>query len=343
MWSFHKLEPVRRSLGQCRSIFMLSAFGLLSYGFISDHSFGTEPTLLHPLPFAVSSFGAVATQDSIFVFGGHVAPVHEWSKQAVIGNFFKLDLKNISNSTWTTLDQEQALQGMNIVAYKKNIYRVGGMEPQNEKGEDADNFSVKTVSRYSLEKKQWEAFKPLPQPRSSHDVILNNGRLFTIGGWDMQGDSGGQVWCDTIDCIDLNDPDAEWQSIHQPFMRRALIAAEFQDCIWVIGGFTDEEEITREVNIYNPKNNSWTLGPRLPEGQFNGFASAACVFENQLIVNVADGTLLKLSSDHEHWGVITKVSPRIVHRIVPANSGVVLIGGAHNGHNLDTVEFITIP
>jgi len=67
------------------------------------------------------------------------------------------------------------------------------------------------------------------------------------------------------------------------------------------------------------------------------------VFENQLIVNVADGTLLKLSSDHKDWGVITKVSPRIVHRIVPANSGVVLIGGAHNGHNLDTVEFITIP
>ena len=343
MRNFNKLDPAQWILGQCRPIFIFSAFGFLSYGLIFDYSFGAEPSLLHPLPRAVSSFGAVATQDSIFVFGGHVAPVHEWSKQAVIGKFFKLDLKNISKSTWTTLDPEQALQGMNIVAYNGNIYRVGGMDPRNEQGETADNFSVKTVSRYSLKKKQWEPFKPLPQPRSSHDVILNNGRLFTIGGCDMQGDGGGQVWCDTMDCIDLNEPDAEWQTIQQPFMRRALIAARFQNCIWVIGGFTDEEEITREVNIYDPKNNSWTLGPRLPEGQFNGFASAACVFKNELIVSVADGTLLKLSSDRTHWEVITQVSPRIVHRIVPSNSGVVLIGGAHNGHNLDTVEIITLP
>ena len=333
--SFHKLQIA------CKRFCLLTVF--LSQCFADVGStLCSEAVPLKPLGIPVSSFGAVAVKDSIYVFGGHTAPVHEWSKTAVTGKFFVMD-KNDEQPSWHSLEPEQALQGMNIVAHAGGIYRVGGMEPRNETGKSADNYSVATVSRFNIQKQKWEPFKPLPEPRSSHDVILHNGIIYIVGGWDMRGEDGGEYWCDTVSFIDLKDTDPEWQAMEQPFMRRALIAACFEDCIWVLGGFTDEDEITREVNVFDIENKSWSLGPQLPEGQFNGFASAACVFENQLVVSVADGKVLKLSKDRKDWQVIAQTDPRIVHRMVPVAEGVVLLGGANGGHNLDTVELIKVP
>jgi N-acetylneuraminic acid mutarotase len=336
-----KSPYVLKLQGACRRLYLLT-FALLQCLVASGHALCSETIPLQPLAIPVSSFGAVAVNDSIFVFGGHTAPVHEWSKMAVTGKFFAMDM-GAEQPKWHPLESEQALQGMNIVAYEGNIYRAGGMEPQNKPGTSADNYSVATVSRFNLQKQKWEPFKEIPEPRSSHDVILHNGVIYIVGGWDMRGEDEGEYWCDTISCIDLKDPDPEWQTMEQPFMRRALIAASFDDSIWVLGGFTDEDEITREVNVFNIEDKSWALGPQLPEGQFNGFASAACVFENQLIVSVADGKVLKLSKDRKDWQVIAETDPRIVHRMVSVTDGVVLLGGANGGHNLDTVEFIKVP
>ena len=325
----------------CKHLYLL-AFALLQCLVVMGQALCCETVPLQPLAVPVSSFGAVTFNDSIFVFGGHIAPVHEWSKKAVTGKFFVMDMR-AEQPEWNPLESEQALQGMNIVAYAGNIYRAGGMEPRNNPENSADNHSVATVSRFNLQKQKWEPFKALPEPRSSHDVILHNGVIYIVGGWDMRGEDEGEYWCDTISFIDLEDPNPEWQTMEQPFMRRALIAASFEDCIWVLGGFTDEDEITREVNVFDIENKSWTLGPQLPEGQFNGFASAACVFKNQLIVSVADGKVLKLSKNCKDWQVIAETGPRIVHRMVPVTDGVVLLGGANGGHNLDTVELIKVP
>ena len=337
MKSLYLLKPQ----GACMRLYLLT-FALLQCLFVMGNALCSETIPLQPLAIPVSSFGAVAVEDSIYVFGGHIAPVHEWSKTAVTGKFFVMD-KNDEQPSWHPLESEQALQGMNIVSHAGDIYRVGGMEPRNETGKSADNYSVATVSRFNIQKQKWEPFKPLPEPRSSHDVILHNGIIYIVGGWDMRGEDGGEYWCDTVSFIDLKDTDPEWQAMEQPFMRRALIAACFEDCIWVLGGFTDEDEITREVNVFDIENKSWSLGPQLPEGQFNGFASAACVFENQLVISVADGKVLKLSKDRKDWQVIAQTDPRIVHRMVPIAEGVVLLGGANGGHNLDTVELIKVP
>ena len=60
-------------------------------------------------------------------------------------------------------------------------------------------------------------------------------------------------------------------------------------------------------------------------------------------MSVADGKVLKLSKDCKDWQVIAQTDPRIVHRMVPVAEGVVLLGGANGGHNLDTVELIKVP
>ena len=60
-------------------------------------------------------------------------------------------------------------------------------------------------------------------------------------------------------------------------------------------------------------------------------------------MSVADGSLLALDEQAGAWRVVARTSPRIVHRMVPAEAGVILVGGAAGKDNLDRVELIALP
>ena len=101
-----------KSQGACKRFCFLT-FTLLQCLVVIGHAFCCEAAPMQPLAVPVSSFGAVAVNDSIFVFGGHTAPVHEWSKKAVTGKFFVMDMR-AEQPEWNPLESEQALQGMNL-------------------------------------------------------------------------------------------------------------------------------------------------------------------------------------------------------------------------------------
>ena len=86
-----KSPYVLKPQGACRRLYLLT-FALLQCLVASGHALCSETIPLQPLAIPVSSFGAVAVKDSIFVFGGHTAPVHEWSKMAVTGKIFAMDM-----------------------------------------------------------------------------------------------------------------------------------------------------------------------------------------------------------------------------------------------------------
>jgi N-acetylneuraminic acid mutarotase len=143
--------------------------------------------------------------------------------------------------------------------------------------------------------------------------------------------------------IDLKQPAAGWKSHRQPFYRRALQAAAFQNRVYVAGGLDDGGSIIGAVSIYDAAANSWTDGPELPGGKRVGFNPAICVANNRLYVSVADGVIGRLSTDGKSWEPVAKVAPRIVHRMVAANDDtLLLIGGATKGDNLETVEAVKI-
>lgn len=320
----------------------------------ADGNAVTSTHLLPPLPEAASSLGAVASDGFLYVYGGHIAPVHTYSTEAVSGRFHRLaipaehavataDPDTATRATWEELAAGPRLQGMNLAAHAGRIYRAGGMDPRNAPGDEADNFSIDSAACFDPAAGRWIDLPPLPEPRSSHDLVVLGDTLYAVGGWTMLGADGGEEWCETMAALDLTAATPEWRSIPQPFTRRALIAAAFQDRLWVIGGFTDIEEVSRQVDIFDPATGTWSHGPDLPEGGFNGFAPAACVADGRLLVSVADGSLLALDDEARAWRMVARTSPRIVHRMVPAGSGVILVGGAAGKDNLDRVERVALP
>jgi hypothetical protein len=291
------------------------------------------------LPEATSSFGAVVGDGWLYVYGGHVSPTHAYSTESVSGKFARLKLSG--GATWEQLPGGPGLQGMNLATYKGKIYRIGGMAPRNKPGEPEAIYSVTDCARFDPASMQWESLPPLPEPRSSHDVVVVGDKLIVAGGWTLQGPAG-EKWLDTLEVLDLAADKLEWKSSAQPFKRRALITASFSRKMYVMGGMDDHGTISHDVSIYDPKTGVWTKGPDLSGGETNGFSPAACVHDGNLYVSVADGGLYRLSESKQEWEKAGQATPRVAHRIASDGKTILVIGGAAKGSNSNLIEAVSI-
>jgi hypothetical protein len=290
------------------------------------------------LPEATASFGAVTSDGWMYVYGGHVSPTHSYSIDAVSGSFHRW---NLSTGVWEALPGGPGLQGVGLAAHDGRIYRAGGMQPRNRKGEPEDQRSVDEAARFDPAARQWQPLPPLIAPRSSHDVVIAGHQLFAIGGWTMRGKES-PVWLDTIEQLDLSVTGAAWKSLPLPVRRRAFVAATAGDRIYLIGGIDDRGRILNRVDIFDVARGTWSTGPTLPPGQNNGFAPAAATFEDRLYVSVADGSCFRLDAAGKTWEQIGRTTPRVAHRLVADSGRLLVLGGADRGANLDLIESIAI-
>ncbi len=290
------------------------------------------------LPEPTSSFGAAAAGGWLYVYGGHVSPQHSYFKEAVSGNFARVSLTG--DPVWETLPAGPAVQGMNLAAHRSGIYRVGGMQPRNERGQPSDNHSIAGVARFNLATKKWEDLPPLPQPRSAHDVAVVGDQLIVVGGWTLAGKT--DVWRDTVEVLDVSSKAPVWTSAPQPFQRRALMTAALDGKVYVIGGMNAKQQVERTVSIFDPKTKTWAHGPELPKGALLGFAPAAGLHEGRLYVSLGDGSLLRLNAAKNGWEKAGESSPRIAHRLASRGHSILLIGGAAKGKMIDVVEAIPV-
>lgn len=296
---------------------------------------------LATLPEGVASFGAIASQGHVYVYGGHTAPQHEYSTAAVSRRFHRAAIT--APGKWEALPGGPGLQGMNLAAHGGKVYRVGGMQPRNAPGEPEDNVSIADAVVFDPAKGEWSPLPPLPTPRSSHDLIVLGDKLYAVGGWTMPGKDGEPAWIDSVAVLDLTDANAQWKSIPQPFKRRALAAAPVDERLFVVGGMDADENMVPAVDILDTRTGQWSKGPDLPGVKFNAFSPAACAIDGRLYVSVASGDLLRLSSDEQRWERIARTTPRIVHRLIPDGNRILILGGATRGKMLNLIEAVTVP
>lgn len=292
-----------------------------------------------PLPEATSSFGAVVCEGYLYVYGGHVTKTHAYFAGCQSAKFHRILLSD-PKAAWEELPSGPDVQGMNLAAYAGKIYRAGGMQSRNAQGQKAENFSIDEVACYDPATRAWQKLPPLPVPRSSHDLAVIGSKLYVLGGWDMKGHDG-ENWLSDIHVLDLAKSQARWETIKAPFERRALIAAVHHDKLYVLGGFDEDSEASRRVDIFDPATGQWTRGPELPGEQLNGFAPAACASGENLFVSLGDGTLARLNERENKWETVAKTTPRIVHRMVAWRERLTVMGGAAKGKNLDLIEVVT--
>jgi N-acetylneuraminic acid mutarotase len=291
------------------------------------------------LPQATSSFGAAVSDGWLYVYGGHIATTHSYSTEAVSGQFARLKLS--AGAKWEQLPAGPRLQGMNLAVHDGKIYRIGGMTPRNKPGEPDALFSVPDCARFNPASMKWETLPPLPEPRSSHDVVVIGDKLIVVGGFKLKG-SEPMEWMDSLAVLDLAADKLEWKSAMQPFRRRALGATAFSGKMYVLGGLDDASKLVREVAIYNPASGAWTKGPEFPGDGVDGFSPAATVHHADLYVSVSGGTLYRLNEVEGKWEKAGASKPRIAHRIVSTDHAILVIGGESGRVNSSLIEAIPV-
>lgn len=291
-----------------------------------------------PLPEGFSSFGAAVLDGHVYVYGGHTGKPHTYSTDTVTGKFRRLNLARPEQG-WEELTPGPSLQGLALVPHGGKLIRLGGMQPQNKEGEKAANLSVATCAAYDVARKKWEALPDMPAGRSSFDAAVVNDTIVVVGGWKMGGVAQSGNWADTTLILDLKKSPLAWESIPQPFQRRALNAAAVGNKVYAVGGMNEDNEMLRDVDVLDLKTRTWSKAPSLPEGKMNGFTPAVCTAQGKVVASPADGKVYRLDGDR--WSEVGKLNiVRLVHRVVPAPNGILVLGGASKQGNVKQVEFV---
>ncbi|MBN9524427.1 hypothetical protein J0H58_38920 [bacterium] len=328
---------------RCHSVRALVAAALLlSATALPASEPAANSPALPPLPKAVSSFGAVVSDGYLYVYGGHAGETHSYDTQSVLGTFHRLKLNG--GKAWEELPGGPIAQGMNLVAHAGKVYRVGGMQPRNAPGSPSDNHSLADCARFDPAKKVWEPLPSLPAGRSSHDIVVVGDKLVVVGGWQMNGKGQKSVWHDTTLILDLGPATPKWESVPQPFQRRALTATAVGGKVYVIGGLGAEGKAT---DVFDVATRTWSTGPALPlEGKkAMSFSPAAATVNGRVVVNTAAGAMYRLTADGQAWEKVGQAAtPRIVARLLPNDTAsTLLIGGARMGEgNTATVEVVRL-
>jgi len=301
----------------------------------------TKQAAYPALPEAFSSFGAANCDGFAYVYGGHTGKPHTYSTETVNGKFRRVNLAKPAQG-WEELPGGPGLQGLALVSHGGKVYRIGGMQPRNKPGDPADNVSVATCSVYDPQTKQWSALPDLPAGRSSHDAVVVGDKVVVVGGWTLAGQGQKGAWHTTTLILDLAKKPLAWESVPQPFERRALNAAVLDGKVYVICGMTSENELEKVVDIFDPATKKWSDGPEVPGPIRNGFTPAACGVAGKLFVSPADGNLYRLNDKRTGWDTVGKLEKaRTVHRLVPARDDLLLVlGGSSRAGNVSLSEAI---
>jgi outer membrane protein assembly factor BamB len=290
---------------------------------------------LAPLPKPVTSFGAAATPSHLWLFGGHHGPAHKYHRATTLGTLWQAPL---TGGAWEAVAERPIAQGASLVVHDGQLIAVSGMAPLNAEGEKEELRSLDSVARFDPATRRWTELPPLPTPRSSHDSVILDGKLYVGGGWQLRGGEGKPVWAKTLDVLDLRAAKPEWRSLEQPFRRRALAAVAHAGKLYFIGGMDNGGDTSSAVDIFNPATGQWSAGPALPEGRMNGFGCAAAELDGRLYASPASGVVLRLSADAKSWETAGQLEPaRMFHRLVPHAGKLLVVGGSANRERIAAI------
>lgn len=317
---------------------------LASLGFLGAAGFSLQAeTWKATLPVPVTSFGACKAGDHLYVYGGHTGEAHVYSKDTHSKHFVRMDLAK--RTKWEKLPFHRPLQGFGMAAHDGKIYLAGGSQASNEDGKKSNLTSTDEVSVFDPARKTWRTLATLPEPRSSHEMVAHEGKLYVIGGWSMR-DGRGLKWLRHGLVADLSQDPLRWERLpHPEWAVRANSAAIVKNRLHVIGGL-DLNGTSNVVRILDLGTRQWTEAKPYPgTGHLKAFGSAACSLNGRLLVCSYNAQPRFLAADGNSWSNASEKLEhrRFFHRIVPLGGGeVAFIGGAsHDGH-LDSTEILNL-
>jgi N-acetylneuraminic acid mutarotase len=298
------------------------------------------------LPEGISSFGATICDDHLYVFGGHVGRIPGNSQDALSPHFVRINVTNPANQ-WESLPMQNSSQSPGLLAWNGKVYRVGGLSFDNRQGEETVYHSLDEFSRFDPTTKTWTALPSLPAPRSSLDAAVVEGKLYVVGGWNLQGTNVMEApWHEDSLVFDLSKEDGQWTPVAKPpFVKRALAVAGHDHKVWVLGGMSKTNQITTDVHSYDPKTDTWTAGPAVKgREQFAAFAMSAFECAGKLCYSGTDGVLYTLDDQKSEWVPQERLMfNRSFHRLAAGEGDAIYaVAGISRSTYLPTVERIEL-
>lgn len=297
---------------------------------------------LPPLPQAIASFGAAMLDHHVYVYGGHSGKTHVHSMDDQSGRFQRLDLE--APTAWEDLGEAEALQGLALVPWQGGVCKIGGMKARNRRGEPDDMISVADFSCWSPATRQWKAEAPLPEPRSSHDAVTYEGKIYVTGGWRLDGKGAKGAWIS--DMLVYEPAQQAWRSVKQPFERRALATVAAGGKVYTIGGIDAKGGTSRRVDAYEIATGAWSEAAKLPyAGDLDGFGAAAVGVDQGLLLSASDGIVQALPASGGDWHDVGERwrEHRFFHRMLIYRGRLLAVAGATPGGHSASLEEQALP
>lgn len=284
-------------------------------------------TFLGTLDTAVTSFGAAASGDMLYLLGGYSGVPHAYSKEGQSAEVLAIDRSGAVKQIAT---MPEALQGVPAVLFRDRLCAFGGSHASNASGAPTVMTSVSSARCLSLGDGTWSEFPPLPEGRSSHGAALVGSTVYVAGGWTLTGKPESGVFASELLALDLARPERGWTKIPAPFARRAVGVAALGTRLFVVGGMTSEQKISASVDVYDTTTKKWSKGPDFPR---DAFGIAVVAQNGKLYASARDGVLRSLGGGDRAWRDVRPLAyGRFFHQLLPFEGDLVALGGIGGMH-----------
>lgn len=295
------------------------------------------------LPNAITSFGAVKIENYVYVYGGHTGGAHIYSRDNHSDKFIRIDLNRLGS--WEELPINKPMQGFGMTVCDGKIYFSGGSQATNSKEEKSNLSSLDDFYVFDPIDNNWSELPSLPSPRSSHQMVHDNGILYVIGGWNMQ-EGKGVDWHHNGVYMDLNKTPLVWEKLPETkWSVRANSATIVNDKLFVVGGL-DKNGTSNAVRGLDLNSFEWKQFPDLPSSNMmKGFGSVACNLDGNLVVG-SFSYYPKIFVEANSTWLSSKskiLDKRFFHRMLPLDKEkILLLGGANWENHLNSCEIIDL-
>jgi N-acetylneuraminic acid mutarotase len=273
------------------------------------------------MPRGLTTAGVAELGGNVYVVGGYFGSPHDYSREFQSGSVLRM---RIDSGAWEELAAVTPIQSPAVASDGQYLYKLGGLRALNAAGQPTELRSLAESERFDPAHNRWEALPDLPEPRSSHQAVVVDGRLYVVGGWRLEGGMNDNVWSETMLTADLRAPTLTWNSVKVPFQVRAQGLVAHAGKLYVLAGL-EPSGSTDAVHVYDIASGSWSDGPALPT---ESMTVRGAVYAGQLLANASNGSVYRLSADGASWELAGATQyGRLFHEMVSSEHGPLVLGG----------------
>jgi N-acetylneuraminic acid mutarotase len=262
-------------------------------------------TAKEPMPTARNYFGIAVCQNKIYTIGGGY-----WDSDVgwITSNVTEV-YDQVTDSWESKTDMPTSRMSLSANEVDGKIYLIGGRT-----GGPSSIVALNEV--YDVANDSWTTKKPIHYPVDTYASAVVDGKIYVIGGFE------GLYHGVPIGYTQIYDPVTDkWSlgALLPEIVRHAAAGATTGTLapkrIYVIGGGPDMVA-TNFTQVYDPENNSWTMGAQMPTAR--GWLAVAVVNDLIYAIGGAPYTMAPFVTTNEQYTPFGFGTPD------PSNNGAIL-------------------